>query len=220
MILDFFLRVKWLGALWAFKLFLTTVLKSCTSLNTNERKSTCCKLHIYMAWNRCKESSVAWDDLSYKSLFHSNHMASRFLCLNEMEQRSLKHKTTTQNSNTISSAQVMKKNINEGITSWSCTNFSKLESQELYGRQKSELLMRFQEWKGYWVKCSNYFFSISYRYHFDTFLFQNLPYTKIKFLWIKMHFRRYAAFSLEYSLIVFVQGDLLCSLRHQASSVV
>lgn len=108
MILDFFLRVKWLGALWAFKLFLTTVLKSCASLNTNERKSTCCKLHIYMAWNRCKESSVAWDDLSYKSLFHSNHMASRFLCLNEMEQRSLKHKTTTQNSNTISSAQVMK----------------------------------------------------------------------------------------------------------------
>lgn len=87
-ILDFFLRVKWLGALWAFKLFLTTVLKSCASLNTNERKSTCCKLHIYMAWNRCKESSVAWDDLSYKSLFHSNHMASRFLCLNEMEQRS------------------------------------------------------------------------------------------------------------------------------------
>lgn len=108
MILDFFLRVKWLGALWAFKLFLTTVLKSCTSLNTNERKSTCCKLHIYMAWNRCKESSVAWDDLSYKSLFHSNHMASRFLCLNEMEQLSLKHKTTTQKSNTISSAQVMK----------------------------------------------------------------------------------------------------------------
>ena len=105
MILDFFLRVKWL---WAFKLFLTTVLKSCASLNTNERKSTCRKLHIYMAWNRCKESSVAWDDLSYKSLFHSNHMASRFLCLNEMEQLSLKYKTTTQNSNTISSAQVMK----------------------------------------------------------------------------------------------------------------
>lgn len=87
-ILDFFLRVKWLGALWAFKLFLTTVLKSCASLNTNERKSTCCKLYIYMAWNRYKESSVAWDDLSYKSLFHSNHMASRFLCLNEMEQLS------------------------------------------------------------------------------------------------------------------------------------
>lgn len=108
MILDFFLRVEWLGALWAFKLFLTTVLKSCASLNTYERKSTCCKLHIYMAWNRCKESSVAWDDLSYKSLFHSNHIASRFLCLNEMEQLSLKHKTTTQNSNTISSAQVMK----------------------------------------------------------------------------------------------------------------
>lgn len=105
---------------------------------------------------------------------------------------------------TVIQYQVMKKNINEGITSWSCTNFSKLESQELYGRQKSELLMRFQEWKGYWVKCYNYFFSISYRYHFDTFLFQNLPYSKIKFLWIKMHFRRYAAFSLEYSLIVSV----------------
>ena len=42
-----------------------------------------------------------------------------------------------QNINTISSRQVMgiKKNINYGIISLSNTKFSKLTSQELYGRQ-------------------------------------------------------------------------------------
>ena len=41
------------------------------------------------------------------------------------------------NINTISSRQVMriKKNINEGIISWTNTKFSKLASQEVYGRQ-------------------------------------------------------------------------------------
>ena len=41
------------------------------------------------------------------------------------------------NINTISSRQVMRieKNINYGIISWSNTKFSKLTSQELYGRQ-------------------------------------------------------------------------------------
>ena len=45
---------------------------------------------------------------------------------------------------TISSRQVMriKKNIDKGIISWSKTKFSKLTSQELYGRQEGELLMR------------------------------------------------------------------------------
>ena len=45
---------------------------------------------------------------------------------------------------TISSRQVMriKKNIDKGIISWSNTKFSKLTSQELYGRQEGELLMR------------------------------------------------------------------------------
>ena len=39
--------------------------------------------------------------------------------------------------NTISSTQVMriKKNIDKGIISWPNTKFSKLTSQELYGRQ-------------------------------------------------------------------------------------
>ena len=45
---------------------------------------------------------------------------------------------------TISSRQVMriKKNIDKGIISWSKTKFSKLTSQELYGGQEGELLMR------------------------------------------------------------------------------
>ena len=45
---------------------------------------------------------------------------------------------------TISSRQVMriKKNIDKGIISWSNTKFSKLTSEELYGRQEGELLMR------------------------------------------------------------------------------
>ena len=47
------------------------------------------------------------------------------------------------NINTISSRQVMKykKNINWGIISRPSTKFSKLISQELYGRQE-ELVMR------------------------------------------------------------------------------
>ena len=54
------------------------------------------------------------------------------------------------NINTISWKQVMwmNKNINEGITSWSNTKFSKLTSVELYGRQLGELLMRSLELKG------------------------------------------------------------------------
>ena len=45
---------------------------------------------------------------------------------------------------TISSRQVMriKKNINWGIISWSTAKFSTLTSQELYGEQEGELLMR------------------------------------------------------------------------------
>ena len=35
-----------------------------------------------------------------------------------------------------------KENIDKGIISWSNTKFSKLTSQELYGRQEGELLMR------------------------------------------------------------------------------
>ena len=45
---------------------------------------------------------------------------------------------------TISRRQVMriKKIIDKGIISWSNTKFSKLTSQELYGRQEGESLMR------------------------------------------------------------------------------
>ena len=41
------------------------------------------------------------------------------------------------NINTISSRQLMRitKNVDKGIISWSDTKFSKLTSQELYGRQ-------------------------------------------------------------------------------------
>ena len=54
------------------------------------------------------------------------------------------------NINIISSRQVMrmKKNINQGIISWSNTKFSKLTPQELYDRQEQELLMRSWELKG------------------------------------------------------------------------
>ena len=47
------------------------------------------------------------------------------------------------NSYTISRRQVMriKKNVNKGIIGWSNTKFSKLTEQELYGKQKRELLM-------------------------------------------------------------------------------
>ena len=47
------------------------------------------------------------------------------------------HRISPYNINTISSRQVMrnKKNINDGIISWSNTKFLKLTSQELYGRQ-------------------------------------------------------------------------------------
>ena len=57
---------------------------------------------------------------------------------------------SSNNINTISCKQVMwmNKNINEGITSWSNTKFSKLTSVELYGRQLGELLMRSLELKG------------------------------------------------------------------------
>ena len=46
-------------------------------------------------------------------------------------------KISPYNIDTISSRQVMriKKNISQGIISWSNTKFSKLTSQELYGRQ-------------------------------------------------------------------------------------
>ena len=48
------------------------------------------------------------------------------------------------NSYTISRRQVMriKENVNKGIIGWSNTKFSKLTEQELYGKQKRELLMR------------------------------------------------------------------------------
>ena len=51
---------------------------------------------------------------------------------------------------TISSRQVMrmKKNMNKGIISWSTNKFSKLTSQELYGRKEGELLKRSWEFKG------------------------------------------------------------------------
>ena len=42
----------------------------------------------------------------------------------------------------------MKKNINYEIISWFDTKLSELTSQELYERQKEELLMRSGEWKG------------------------------------------------------------------------
>ena len=46
-------------------------------------------------------------------------------------------KISPHNIDTISSRQVMgiKKNINQGIISWSNTKFSKLTSKELYDRQ-------------------------------------------------------------------------------------
>ena len=52
--------------------------------------------------------------------------------------------------NTLSSRQVtrVKKNINYRIISRSDTKFSKLTSQELYGRQKGELLMKSLRVKG------------------------------------------------------------------------
>ena len=54
------------------------------------------------------------------------------------------------NINTISSRKVMriKKNISKGIISWLNTKFSKLPSQELYGPQLEELLIRSWELKG------------------------------------------------------------------------
>ena len=53
------------------------------------------------------------------------------------------------NVNTMSSRQVMrrKKNINQGTISLYNPKFSKLTLQELYGRQKGELLMRSRELK-------------------------------------------------------------------------
>ena len=53
------------------------------------------------------------------------------------------------NINAMSSRQVMrrKKNINQGIISLYNPKFSKLTLQELYGRQKGELLLRSRELK-------------------------------------------------------------------------
>ena len=53
------------------------------------------------------------------------------------------------NINTISSRQVMriKKDISYGIKSWSNTKFCKPTSQELYGRQWGELIMRLGSWR-------------------------------------------------------------------------
>ena len=42
----------------------------------------------------------------------------------------------------------IKKNISKGIISWLNTKFSKLPSQELYGPQLEELLIRSWELKG------------------------------------------------------------------------
>ena len=58
-------------------------------------------------------------------------------CLNPITPMSDQDRISPYNINTISSRQVMriKKNINKGIISWSNTKFSKLTSQELYGRQ-------------------------------------------------------------------------------------
>ena len=58
-------------------------------------------------------------------------------CLNPLTPMSDQDRISPYNINTISSRQVMriKKNINKGIISWSNTKFSKLTSQELYGRQ-------------------------------------------------------------------------------------
>ena len=58
-------------------------------------------------------------------------------CLNPLIPMSDQDRISPYNINTISSRQVMriKKNINKGIISWSNTKFSKLTSQELYGRQ-------------------------------------------------------------------------------------
>ena len=41
----------------------------------------------------------------------------------------------------------IKKNINKGIIDWPNTKFSKLTSQELYGKQYEELLIRLWELK-------------------------------------------------------------------------
>ena len=62
------------------------------------------------------------------------------------------YRISPNNINTISSRQVMriKENINEEIICWFNTKFSKLTSQQLYGRQSGELLMRSWELK---VKC-------------------------------------------------------------------
>ena len=53
------------------------------------------------------------------------------------------------NINTLSSRQVrrIKRNINQGIISWSKPKFSQPELQKLYWRQEGELLMRSWGWK-------------------------------------------------------------------------
>ena len=57
--------------------------------------------------------------------------------VNPLTPMSDQDKISPYNIDTISSRQVMriKKNINQGIISWSNTKFSKLTSQELYDRQ-------------------------------------------------------------------------------------
>ena len=59
------------------------------------------------------------------------------LFFNTLTPMSDQDKISPYNIDTISSRQVMriKKNINQGIVSWSNTKFSKLTSQELYDRQ-------------------------------------------------------------------------------------
>ena len=59
------------------------------------------------------------------------------LFFNPLTPMSDQDKISPYNIDTISSRQVMriKKNINQGIVSWSNTKFSKLTSQELYDRQ-------------------------------------------------------------------------------------
>lgn len=66
---------------------------SCAFLGPIEKESICCKLYTCKAWSQCGESSVALDDWSYKSLYHSDHMASDCLYQIEMEWLRLQKRT-------------------------------------------------------------------------------------------------------------------------------
>ena len=80
----------------------------------------------------------AFEKFSYHDFFFQQNDATVVQRgLNPLTLMGDQHRISPYNINTISSRQVMrnKKNINDGIISWSNTKFLKLTSQELYGRQ-------------------------------------------------------------------------------------